>query len=240
MNYKVAIITGASRGIGKACAIALARLGYQTVLIARNEEKLKKVVQEIMESAGSMEIPVPVIYPFDLSNPKLIESTVSNLVKRYRHIDVLVNNAGIYRSGTSDISLDDFEEQIRVNLTAAFALINQIVPVMKAQGYGHIFNVASRAGKIGFADSGGYSAAKFGLVGLNESLYRELAGTGISTTALCPGWVDTDMAYEAGTPIGAEEMIQTSDIAKTMEWILNLSPNTRIKEVVIESAKSIH
>ena len=125
------------------------------------------------------------------------------------------------------------------NLTAQFVFLSAVIPVMKEQKSGYIFNVASRAGKIGFAGSGGYSASKFGLVGLNESLYRELTPLGISVTALCPGWVNTNMAYEAGTTLKGKQMIQPDDLFKTIKWLLSLSPGACVKEVVLETPYSI-
>ncbi|NQU87113.1 MAG: SDR family oxidoreductase [Mariniphaga sp.] len=235
---KLAVITGASRGIGKTCSLQFAALGYQTVLIARNELKLKQIAEEIRISKP--EVPNPFLLAINITDQKSIESGIQKVIEKFGRIDVLVNNAGIYLEGTSELSIENFEEQLNTNLTAAFGLIKNIVPIMKKQKQGYIFNIASRAGKVGFAESGGYSASKFGLVGLSESLFRELAGFGISVTAICPGWVDTEMAYEAGTLLEATEMIQTLDIFKAMEWLLNLSPNARVKELIIESAKSIH
>jgi NAD(P)-dependent dehydrogenase (short-subunit alcohol dehydrogenase family) len=238
-GHPVAIITGASRGIGKTCALGIANLGYQTVLIARNKNRLKEVAEEILNN-NSEKVPKPFILEIDVAEFNKTETAIQSVIEKFGRVDVLVNNAGIFYEGTSSISIKEFEELLATNLTAAFGLIKTIVPVMKKQGQGYIFNIASRAGKVGFADSGGYNASKFGLVGLSESLYRELSEFGISVTTICPGWVNTDMAFEAGTPIPADEMIQPSDIFKTIEWLLNLSPVTRIKEIVIESNKSIH
>ncbi|HYQ58420.1 MAG TPA: SDR family NAD(P)-dependent oxidoreductase, partial [Draconibacterium sp.] len=95
------------------------------------------------------------------------------------------------------------------------------------------------SGKVGFATSGAYSASKFGVVGLSEALYRELNPLGIRVTALCPGWVNTKMAYEAGTPLEGEQMIQPDDLFKTIEWLLNLSSGACVKEVILETPYSI-
>jgi NAD(P)-dependent dehydrogenase (short-subunit alcohol dehydrogenase family) len=110
---------------------------------------------------------------------------------------------------------------------------------MKKQQSGYIFNVASRSGKVGFAGNGGYGASKFGLVGLSESLYRELTPQGIKVTALCPAWVNTNMAREAGTPLEADEMIQPEDVFETIRWLLSLSSGACVKEVVITNPKSL-
>jgi len=110
---------------------------------------------------------------------------------------------------------------------------------MKQQKSGFIINVASRAGKISYADSGIYSASKFGLVGLSESLYKKLAPFGIKVTTICPGIVDTQMASEAATKLSSEEMIQPIDIMETIRWLLKLSMSTCVKEAVIECKRQI-
>ena len=110
---------------------------------------------------------------------------------------------------------------------------------MKSNKEGHIINISSRAGKYGFPGSGIYSASKFGLNGLTESLYREYVSTGVKVTTICPGWVNTDMAFEANSPYKAAEMIQPEDIVKAVKFLLDLSGPTCIKELVIESSKSI-
>ncbi len=234
--YPVAIITGANRGIGRSIALKMATLKYQLVLVAREVGKLKSVATEIKKLPGSH---VPLLFGFDVTNTQAITGCINEITSKLGRIDVLVNNAGIYRSGSSALADNEFSLQIDTNLKAPFILMKQVATHMKLQQSGAIFNIASRAGKVGFSDSGGYSASKFGLVGLSESFYRELAPYGVSVTAICPGWVDTDMAYEAGSLLDGHEMIQPEDIAKTIEFLLSLSPGARIKEVVIESAKSI-
>ena len=237
---QVAIITGASRGIGKACAVGFAGMGYQTVLIARDKKKLQAVANEITEKYGSGNTPPPILYAFDVTDSGKVGKTVKEVARKFGRIDVLVNNAGIYYDGTSGLSVEGMKELLDTNLTAAFGFIKNVVPIMKNQTKGHIFNIASRSGKIGFPDSGGYSASKFGLVGLSHALTKELGEFGISVTAICPGWVDTDMADQAGAPFTASEMIQPQDIFRTMEWLLHLSPAVRVKEVVLETVKSIY
>jgi 3-oxoacyl-[acyl-carrier protein] reductase len=237
---QVAIITGASRGIGKACAVGFAGMGYQTVLIARDKKKLQAAANEITEKYQSGKTAPPILYAFDVTDSGKVGKTVKEVAGKFGRIDVLVNNAGIYYDGTSGLSAEGMKEMLDTNLTAAFGFIKNVVPIMKNQKKGHIFNIASRSGKIGFPDSGGYSASKFGLVGLSHALTKELGEFGISVTAICPGWVDTDMADQAGAPFTASEMIQPQDIFRTMEWLLRLSPAVRVKEVVLETVKSIY
>ena len=229
-DNKVAVITGASKGIGKAISIGLASLGYQTILIGRDLHDLEGVSQEIVNDSNL----APKIQQLDITDSVASKNCIQNILNDYGRINVLVNNAGIYFHGTSDdISEGDFTKMLETNLTAQYRIIKEVVPVMKLQKSGSIFNVASRAGKVGFSGSGAYSASKFGLVGLNESLYRELVPLGISVTALCPGWVDTKMATEAGSTLIGEQMIQPEDLFKTINWLLSLSPGACVKEVVL-------
>ncbi len=163
---------------------------------------------------------------------------VAGTVERFGRIDLLFNNAGIFRHGTSECSLDEFTEMLDINLTAAFHFIRLVVPVMKKQGSGHIINLSSRSGKVAKPLSGGYAASKFGLVGLNEALYRELSQSGIRVTALCPGWVDTEMATSSG--LDAADMITTDDILNTVRWLLSLSPAACVKDVYMDSIKQVN
>ena len=231
---KIAIITGASRGIGKACALGLAGLGYHCILIARNLEKLKNLAEKINASGGESSI-----FALDLADEKALLEVLEKIKKYYPRIDVLVNNAGMFIGGNLQLETDEFRKQLELNLTANFNILKELVPVMKEQKSGYIFNISSRAGKIGFANSGAYSASKFGLVGLGESLFRELGPQGISVTSICPAYVATDMAQVANTPFKDEEMIQPEDIFYTIEYLLKLAPNTRVREIVIEARESI-
>ena len=238
MNHKkskVAIVTGASRGIGKAIAMGLSRSGYQVVLAARNLSNLEKVSDEITNNGGLK----PAVFSVDITRYDQLEKMVSQLHHDYRSIDVLVNNAGIHFGGSVELPVQDFKSMLETNLTAQFMVLQLVVPLMKQQGSGYIFNVASRSGKVGFPESGAYCASKFGMVGLNESLYRELSPLGIKVTALCPAWVDTDMAIEAGTVLEPGDMIQPVDLYETINWLLKLSPGACVKEVVITNPKSL-
>lgn len=235
IKNKVALITGANRGIGKAIALGLAEMNYQCILIGRNTQNLVAVSEQIVKSNNIL----PKIIQLDITNSKEVKNTISDLISEFKQIDILVNNAGVYFDGTTEIAAADFSNMLETNLTAQHCILKEVVPQMKKQKAGYIFNIASRAGKIGFAGSGAYSASKFALVGLNESLYRELDPLGISVTALCPGWVNTKMAYEAGTTLKGEQMIQPEDLFLTIKWLLSLSPGACVKEVILETPYSI-
>jgi 3-oxoacyl-[acyl-carrier protein] reductase len=235
----IAIITGASKGIGKACAIGLAQKGYRTVLVARNESALLDVSKEIKECYIENQSLTPIVYPLDVTNLDGTKQFVKDILNQVGRVDVLINNAGLGVTGTLDVSVSEFERASNANLLAPFVLLQEVVPIMRSQGKGYIFNIASQLGKTGFAGMGAYGATKFALVGLNESLFRELSQEGISVTAICPGWVNTDMAKEVGTPFADDEMIQPEDVMKTIEWILAMSPSAYVKEIILECKATI-
>jgi 3-oxoacyl-[acyl-carrier protein] reductase len=236
-DHPVAIVTGAGRGIGRALAIALAQDGYQTVLVARSREQLESAACDIAELGEAT--PKPLVYCLDIADQGAVRRTAQSIIERLGRVDVLVNNAGQWAGGALDVSAEQFQRLLAVNVAGALTFVQAAVPAMKRQGHGHIFNVASRAGKVGFALEGAYCASKFALVGLGESLYKELSPLGIKVTSLCPAWVDTGMAQQAGTPLPSEEMIQPDDIVKTVRWLLSLSPVACVREVLIECRHSI-
>ena len=238
-SLPVAIITGASRGIGRACAKGMADHGYRVVLVSRTEPALLEVAAEIRNDHIQQPDQAPEVYPLDITDEEKVDQMVADIAGQYGRIDLLINNAGIYIDGSLDMSVEEFDRLYHANLRAPFSLMKAVIPVMKKQRSGSIFNIASRSGKHGFAKSGGYVSSKFGLVGLSESLHRELAQEGIRITAICPGWVDTEMARQAGTPLRDSEMIQAEDIVKTILWVLDLSPGACVREIVLESPKSI-
>lgn len=224
----VAFITGASRGIGHDVAQGLAKDGFKIFAVARTKDPLQKLcdsINELRPESASFLV-------CDVEDSTAISAAVSETVSRFGRIDLLFNNAGINRQGTVDISHEDFDAQLGTNLRGAFNVLKCVVPVMQKQSSGHIINVASIAGKYGFATAGAYCATKFALLGLNEALFRELVPLGIKVTALCPSWVNTLMAKHG--PMPGDKMIPTADILKTVRYLISLSPSTCLKEVVIE------
>ena len=229
MEERVALVTGASSGIGEALARTLAEDGYTLAVVSRNPKKLDSLCEEF----GCFALEA------DLES----ESGAYELVEKFRgefdRIDVLVNSAGVLHRGMYDLSSKEFEQMWRLNVRAPFLLTQGLLPMMESQGSGHILNVSSRSGKVGFPGAGAYSSSKFALNGLNEASYRGYAEKGIKVTALCPSWVDTPMARHAKCPLPPEERIPTTDLAATMRWLLSLSPVSCVKEVVIECRSDI-
>jgi len=234
---RVALITGATRGIGRDVALGLAQDGFELALMARTHRDLTELINELWTRTGRHGDHTA--HQVDVADQQAIQKAIYTIHQHYGRIDVLVNNAGAYTPGSLELTEQELDHVLRVNLVAPFLLMQAVLPVMKQQGAGYVFNIASRAGKVGFAGDGAYVASKFGLVGLSESIYREYAAAGVSVTALCPGWTNTGMAQEAGTPLPPQEMIQPSDILETIRWILRLTPAARVREVMLECRNSI-
>lgn len=235
----VAVVTGGSRGIGKAVAHELASLGYRVQLVARNRGNLEAAKEELVRAHALEGEAVPGIYAADVSDVAAIRAVVKDILGDCGRIDFLFNGAGISIPGTFDLDAATFTRLFEVNLRAPFVFMQEIVPIMERQGGGHIVNVASRNGKVAVANLGGYSASKFGLVGLGESAFRDLSAKGIAITTLCPGWVNTDMAAGEGASLAPEEMIQPEDIAATVRWLLSLRRPVRVMDVLLECAKDV-
>ncbi len=232
MSQQIAVITGASRGIGRAVALSLAAQNYHVALLARNEQALNALADEIIKAGNSASVHI-----VDMTHQQDVAEIIAAIAKTYQRIDVFVNNAGIVKAGTSQLSPAEFTELVNTNLLGAFYGLHAVVAVMQQQQKGYIFNLASRAGKVGLPFLGGYSASKFGLVGLSESLYKELVHSHIKVTAICPGLINTDMAK--GFKGDPESLIQVSDIVKTIDYLLGLGSTVCVSEVMLECAMHV-
>ena len=232
-KQKVALVTGASRGIGRTVAKGLAEQGYRVAALARTTQALAELGQEIGDPDNFMAVEC------DVTNDSSVIAAVDCTTDKWDRVDVLFNNAGILRLGTLDLATDEFDTQLQTNLRAAWFVMKTVVPHMRKQGSGQVINLASRSGKFGFPDFGAYAASKFGLLGINEALMKELAPQGIKVTAICPSWVNTDMADQSGCSLPPVEMIQPDDILLTINWLLSLSPAACVQDVVLFCRKTI-
>ena len=211
--------------------MGLAGSGYHLALIARDAQALDAVRAEIRESYPGIRAES---CPLDLTDPAAVREAVAAIVERHGGIEVLINNAGLFRPGTLEADIGDLDAVVATNLNGAFAMLQSVVPVMKEQGRGNIINVSSITGKWGFAGYGVYAASKFALQGLTESLYKEMLEYGVKVTAICPNWVATEMAEAAGGALPPADMIQLDDLVSTVSWILGLSRAACPREVVID------
>ena len=219
----VALVTGASQGIGRACGIALAKAGAMVVLAARNEEKLNAVVAEIEAAGGKA-----VAYPLDVASEEAIKAAVKQITAEVGKIDILVNNAGITRDGLLlRMKRSDWDEVLTTNLTAAFLLTQACLSGMMKQRWGRIINITSIVGQTGAAGQANYAASKAGLIGFTLSVAREVASRNITVNAVAPGYIATAMtdvltdeqkqAITAQIPLGRQGT--DADIANAVVYL---------------------
>ncbi|MGB8481086.1 MAG: 3-oxoacyl-[acyl-carrier-protein] reductase [Acidobacteriaceae bacterium] len=189
LHGRVALITGASQGIGRACAVALAKAGAQVALAARNTAKLAEVAAEI-EAAGGKALP----FEMDLASEDSIQAATKAVVAQYGKIEILVNNGGITRDNLMlRMKLADWNAVLQTNLTGAFLLTQAVSSSMLKARWGRIINISSVVGETGQAGQANYAASKAGLIGLTMSLARELASRNITVNAVAPGYISTPM-----------------------------------------------
>ncbi len=189
LTGRVALVTGASQGIGRACALALAAEGATVALAARNEAKLAEVQAEIAASGGHAES-----FPLDIANEDSIRSTAKAVLDRLGTVTILVNNAGITRDGLSmRMKRADWDDVLATNLTGAFLLTQSLLSAMLKNRWGRIINITSVVGRTGQAGQVNYAASKAGVIGMTRSLAREVASRGITVNAVAPGYIETPM-----------------------------------------------
>ncbi|HLH33641.1 MAG TPA: 3-oxoacyl-[acyl-carrier-protein] reductase [Alloacidobacterium sp.] len=189
LEGRIALVTGASQGIGRACAIALARAGASVAVAARNESKLNDVVSEITASGGTAKA-----FALDVASEESIKATAKAVVEHFGAVHILVNNAGI----TKDTLLlrmkrADWDDVITTNLTGTFLLTQALISSMMKARWGRIINISSVVGETGQAGQANYAASKAGLIGFTKSLARELASRNITANAVAPGYIETAM-----------------------------------------------
>jgi 3-oxoacyl-[acyl-carrier protein] reductase len=186
---RVALVTGASQGIGRACALVLAESGAKLALCARNQEKLEQLSGEINSKGGEA-----AAFKLDVANEDEIKAVVKAVIARFGKIDILVNNAGITRDQlVMRMKRADWDDVIATNLTAPYLLIQAVIGSMLKQRWGRIINITSIFGQIGQAGQANYSSSKAGLIGLTMSMAREVGSRSITVNAVAPGFIETAM-----------------------------------------------
>jgi 3-oxoacyl-[acyl-carrier protein] reductase len=189
LSGRVAIVTGASQGIGRACAIELAKRGASVALVARNQQKLEEVAAAISASAGKARVT-----PADIDNQDQIKSAFKNVIADFGKIDILVNNAGITRDQlVMRMKRADWDAVLNTNLTSAYLCTQQVISSMLKQRWGRIINVTSVFGQMGQAGQANYASSKAGLIGLTMAIARELGSRNITCNAVSPGFIETPM-----------------------------------------------
>lgn len=213
LTEKIALVTGASRGIGKAIAIELAERGATVIVnYSGSEEKAQQTVSEIKKNGGEA-----VAVKCDVADFAACEKLAKDVIGRYGRLDILVNNAGITRDGLiMKMSEQDFDSVMDTNLKGTYNMIRHFSRWFLKQKSGRIINIASVSGVIGNAGQANYSASKAGVIGLTRAVARELSGRGICINAVAPGFIDTDMTRQMSEDAkkGIEAMIPMGHMGK--------------------------
>ncbi len=201
LQGKIALVTGASQGIGRACALALAKAGARVGLAARNEAKLNEVAAEIATAGGAA-----AVFALDMASEESIKNCAKAAVAHFGSVDILVNNAGITRDQlVMRMKRADWDAVLNTNLTSAYLCIQQVIGSMLKQRWGRIVNITSIFGQTGQAGQANYAASKAGLIGLTMAMAREVASRNITVNAVAPGFIETSM-----TAALSEEFKQTA------------------------------
>ncbi len=230
---KIAVVTGAGRGIGRAVSLLLGRAGARMVLAARSEFELKGVEEEIRKEGGEA-----LAAPTDLTRDEEMERLVNRALESWGSIDYLINNAGWGRTAPVIKSrVEDWDRTFHVNLRAPMILSRLVLPAMIQKREGAIVNIGSIAGKAGQADTAAYSASKAGLIGFTESLYEEVREFGIKVAVILPGFVDTALIPPARR-LDRSKMIRPDDIARTVFFVLTSPRDCCPVEITVRPQKT--
>jgi 3-oxoacyl-[acyl-carrier protein] reductase len=194
LSGRVALVTGASQGIGRTCAIRLASEGAAVAVAARNQEKLNELVDEITSSGGKA-----AAFALDVADEEQVKSTVKAAIAQFGKIDILINNAGITRDQlVMRMKRADWDTVLQTNLTSAYVCIQQVIGSMLKQRWGRIISITSIFGQMGQAGQANYAASKAGLIGLTMAIAREVGSRNITCNAVAPGFIETAMTATLG------------------------------------------
>ncbi len=225
-----AIVTGASKGIGRAIALTLSTHGVNVVLAARSADMLAGIQKQISNSGGSS-----IAIPTDVTSESSVQNLINETIVKFGTVDILINNAGVGKfSNVVDMKTEEYDRMMDVNLKGVFLCSRAVLPAMIKQQKGEIINIASLAGKNSFAGGSVYSASKWGLIGFARSLMLEVRDHNIRVVTISPGSVNTHFAdKETNEP----QIIQPQDVADTVLFALNMPSRVNVSEIDIRPAK---
>ncbi|MCL4458713.1 MAG: SDR family oxidoreductase [Chloroflexi bacterium] len=232
LQDQVAIVTGASKGIGRAISLSLAREGAAVVCMARTKSKLDELMEQI-RSFGGMAMPIP----GDVTVEADVERVVSETLREFGKVDILVNNAGIgILALLGDLSTKDYDLTMDTHMKGTFLFSRAVVKSMIAQHNGYIVNIASISGLKGFARASVYCASKFAVIGFSRSLDLELREHNIKVCAICPAGVDTDWAIGTGLEkeqVAGLDRLKPETIADAVLFAVTQPKNSRVTEIIV-------
>tara|TARA_B100000900_G_scaffold298455_1_gene256960 strand:- start:210 stop:956 length:747 start_codon:yes stop_codon:yes gene_type:complete len=210
LENKIAIVTGASQGIGKTVSELFSKSGAHVVCIARNEEKIKNLANTIAKNGHSASYNT-----CDISDDELIQNTFKSIINDYGKIDILINNAGITRDSlVLRMKNNQWDDVLNTNLKGAFYATRSVLKSMMKNRYGRIINITSIVGLQGNSGQSNYSASKAGLIGFSQSVAKEVASRGITINCIAPGWIETEMTNDLSQNIKSK-IIESIPVGKT-------------------------
>src|SRR6202158_1207023 len=235
LGGKVALLTGASSGLGRGFALALARAGVKVFLVARREEKLREIVHQIADAGGDSAYHVA-----DVRVVPALYDLVDVVLSRFKKLDILVNNAGLgYRAPLPDLKRSEIAEMIETDLNAAIYLTQAALPALARSAPSEIVNVASIAGLESFAEGTVYCAAKAGLVAFSRALALELRPAGIRVTTLCAGSIDTPFFDKFRPTTERSRRLRDEDAVRALMNVLTSPPHVLYGEIVIRAGNQV-
>ncbi len=233
LEGKVALVTGAGRGIGKAVAVLLARAGCRVILAARTAAQLAETREEIERSGGQA-----TLVAADLARDEDIERLAAESRRPYGSVDILINNAGWgKRAPVVKAEIADWDQTVLVNLRAPMLLAKYLVPAMIEKCAGAVINIGSVSGKSGEANGSAYAASKFGLIGFTQSLFEEVREHGIKVSVILPGFVDTPL-IPPNRHLDRSKMIRADDVAQAVLYVLTSPPTSCPVEITIRPQRT--
>ena len=232
--YQIALVTGASRGIGRAISTALAGAGTHVVAVARNARQLDELAAGIAGAGGAA-----TAVAADLAEESQLLEVFAAIDRRFGRLDALVNNAGIGTFGPlADYPTSDLDRLLAVNLRAPFLCCREALKRMIPQHSGYIINIASVVGFKGYINQAAYTASKHGVMGLTKVLAAEAQPHGIRTSVILPGGVDTDLVGDARPDLDRSVLLKPEDIAQTVMYLLSLTERAAIDQIYIRRCNS--